>query len=83
MLNTENPVPDTLTVAPTGAWPGLTEIPGVVTVTVTVTDAVAVLPSESVTSTQYAVVDVRVGVVYAAAFDVPLATVLQSDSYHW
>jgi hypothetical protein len=35
-VDTENPVPDTVTVEPTGPWPGMTEMPGIVTVNVVV-----------------------------------------------
>jgi hypothetical protein len=47
VVDTEKPVPDTVTVAPCGPWPGLTEIAGVVTVKV----VEAVWPPTSVTVT--------------------------------
>ncbi len=45
--DTENPVPDTVTVAPTGPWPGATESVGVVTVN----EAVALAPLASTART--------------------------------
>ncbi|MFZ0942923.1 MAG: hypothetical protein WAN54_03395 [Syntrophobacteraceae bacterium] len=47
VLNTEKPVPDTVTIAPTGPWTGLTVIAGVVTVKTLV--AVGPLASVAVT----------------------------------
>ena len=47
-VETENPEPCTLTVAPTGPWPGLTEIAG----TVTVNAPEAVEPPASVATTE-------------------------------
>ena len=48
-VETENPVPETVTVAPTGPWPGVTVIAGVVTVNDD--DALSEPPSDPVAVT--------------------------------
>ncbi len=70
VVETENPVPDTVTAAPTGPWPGDTVIAGVVTVTV----PVAVWPPASLATTDVPAVPLGTWNVHA---NTPVALVVR------